>query len=74
MTTMKRMTVSFPDDIVEQLEGLRRSEQFAGKPYSAIIRHFLTFGLEAERASSSGETTGSGETVHRPATVEAIAQ
>ena len=52
MTDMKRITVSFPDDIAEQLEALKRTERFAGQPYSELIRYLVTLGIHASSRKS----------------------
>jgi Arc/MetJ-type ribon-helix-helix transcriptional regulator len=46
MTDMKRITVSMPDEMVEALDVLKRSDEFAGKPYSEIIRTLIQIGLD----------------------------
>ena len=48
MTDMKRISVSFPDDIAEKMDKLKRTKAFAGRPYSELIRHLIELGLQAE--------------------------
>lgn len=47
MTDMKRITISFPDEIGEQLEALKRTERFAGRPYSEMIRYLVRLGIQS---------------------------
>lgn len=47
MTDMKRITISLPDDLDEAVEALRKTERFANRSYSEIIRHLVGLGLEA---------------------------
>ena len=47
MTDMRRISVSFPDDISEQLEALKRTDRFAGRPYSDLIRYLVTLGIQS---------------------------
>lgn len=46
MTDMKRATVSFPDDIVDAIEALRKTEEHERDSYSEIVRFLVTRGLE----------------------------
>lgn len=48
MTTMKRTTVSFPDEIVVALDTLKKKPEFKGCTYSEIIRRLVVRGLEKE--------------------------
>lgn len=52
MTNMKRITVSFPDDTTSQLEQLKRTEQFAGRPYSELIRYLVSVGIRSQSKNS----------------------
>ena len=47
MTDMRRITVSFPEDIGEQLESLKKTDRFAGRPYSELIRYLVTLGIQS---------------------------
>lgn len=47
MTDMRRITVSFPEDIGEQLEALKKTDRFAGRPYSELIRYLVTLGIQS---------------------------
>lgn len=49
MTDMKRLSVSLPDELFEQIQKKKQLKEFCNKPYSEIIRHFMLLGLEAER-------------------------
>ena len=51
MTDMKRTTVSFPDEIVMELEKLKKSSGYEKCTYSEIIRRLVIRGLEAEERS-----------------------
>lgn len=46
MTEMKRITISFPDEIDEAIWGLRKTDEFAGCSYSEIVRKAVRRGLE----------------------------
>ena len=54
MTDMKRITVSFPDNIVRELERLKKTKKYATAPYSMIIRDLVQRGLE--KAAKGGTT------------------
>lgn len=56
MTEMKRMTCSFPDDVVEMLEEQRTTGHLAGRPYSEIIRYYLMAGLGMEPSAKRKRT------------------
>lgn len=45
MTDMKRITVSFPDEIDGAILRLRETDQFANCSYSEIIRQLVDRGL-----------------------------
>jgi metal-responsive CopG/Arc/MetJ family transcriptional regulator len=51
MTDMKRTTVSFPDEIVMELEKLKKSSGYEKCTYSEIIRRLVIRGLEADERS-----------------------
>lgn len=46
MTDMKRITVSFPDDLDVKIIELRKTDEFARCTYSEIIRRLVQRGLE----------------------------
>ena len=54
VTDMKRITVSFPDNIVRELERLKKTKKYATAPYSMIIRDLVQRGLE--KAAKGGTT------------------
>ena len=47
MTDMKRVTVSFPDDLDDAIIALRKTKQFERCSYSEIVRHLIARGLDA---------------------------
>lgn len=47
MTNMRRITVSFPDDIEHCLDALKKTESNAKCSYAEIIRRLVRVGLEA---------------------------
>lgn len=56
MTTMKRTTVSFPDELTERIFSLRKDDRFTRCSYSELIRQLAEMGLsilEAERSQDS---------------------
>ena len=48
MTDMKRITVSFPDDIDEAIFELRKTDEFAKCSYSEIVRRLVLMALDKE--------------------------
>ena len=52
MTDMRRISVSFPDDISEQLEALKRTDRFASRPYSELIRYLVMLGIQSNSRKS----------------------
>lgn len=48
MTEMKRTTVSFPDEIVEEIERLKSTTEYGKCTYSEIIRKLVLRGLSVE--------------------------
>lgn len=55
MTDMKRVTISFTDDLAESIDCLRQTEQFKRASYSKIVRYLVERGLASEaRKSDSG--------------------
>lgn len=46
MTDMKRTTVSFPDNIVSELERLKQTDEFKKCTYSEIIRRLVERGVK----------------------------
>ena len=53
MTQMKRITVSFPDSIIIQIERLKRTERYKGAPDSMIIRDLVQKGLERSKGGKN---------------------
>ena len=47
MTDMKRITVSFPDEIETKLLELKKTDMFAGRPYSELIRYLVSLGIQS---------------------------
>ena len=45
MTSMKRTTVSFPDDLTERIFALRKDDRFTRCSYSELIRKLTEMGL-----------------------------
>jgi len=52
MTNMKRVTVSFPDDIDRAVLELKENEQFRNYPYSKIILYLVKHGLDLLRTEA----------------------
>lgn len=48
MTDMKRITVSFPDDVDKGIYELRKKDEFVRCSYSEIVRRLVIIGLKAE--------------------------
>ena len=48
MTEMRRVTISLPDEIDEEVLELKKQDRFVRCSYSEIIRMLLQAGLEAE--------------------------
>lgn len=55
MTEMKRLTISFPDEIDAAICQLRKMDEFAGRSYSEIVRQLITRGLNNAKTGSSYE-------------------
>lgn len=56
MTSMKRTTVSLPDELTERIFALRKDDRFVRCSYSELIRQLTEKGLsmlDAERAQDS---------------------
>lgn len=56
LTSMKRTTISFPDDLTERIFALRKDERFTRCSYSELIRQLAERGLamlDAERGQDS---------------------
>lgn len=51
MTKMKRITVSFPDEVDSAVIALRKRDEYARCTYSEIIRRLVIIGLEFNRDS-----------------------
>ena len=49
MTSMKRVTVSFPDDMDKEILELRKKDAFVRCSYSEIIRKLVFLGLRVEK-------------------------
>lgn len=47
MTTMKRVSISLPDDLDRRILDLRRTDQFVRSSYSEIVRQLLERGFDA---------------------------
>ena len=47
MTDMRRLSVSFPDDLAQEIDKYKQDPRFAGKPYSVLIRYFVELGFRA---------------------------
>lgn len=47
MTTMKRITVSFPPEIDKEIFELRKKDNFVRCSYSEIVRQLIILGLDA---------------------------
>lgn len=45
MATMKRTTISFPDELTDRIFALRKDERFIRCSYSEIIRQLAEMGL-----------------------------
>lgn len=52
MTDMKRMTVSMPDEMVKELDALKRTKEFRNEPYSLLIRTMIQLGLESGKGGT----------------------
>ena len=52
MTNMKRTTVSFPDEIVDALVSLKKTDEFKGCTDSEIIRRLVIRGLEKDKRTA----------------------
>lgn len=48
MTDMKRRTVSLPDDLAEEIDQLKQTEEFEHKSYSEVIRQLIMRGLASD--------------------------
>lgn len=47
MTEMKRITVSFPEDLEKRIYQLRKKEKYVKCSYSELVRILVEAGLEA---------------------------
>lgn len=54
MTDMKRVTVSFPDDLDAAIIALRKTKQFERCSYSEIVRRLIERGLSTPPANRPG--------------------
>ena len=50
MTDMKRTTVSLPDELVEALAELKKTDEFKNVSYSELIRAMIQRGLDKASA------------------------
>ena len=48
MGTMRRMSVTIPDEIDAAVLSLRKTDEFCRCSYSEILRHLLSVGVEQE--------------------------
>lgn len=55
MTSMKRVTVSFPDDMDKEIFELRKKDDFVRCSYSEIVRKLVFLGLKAEKTKNKKE-------------------
>lgn len=53
MTNMKRISISFPDDIDAKIYNLRKNEEYVKCSYSEIIRRLVRIGLKVEAKKQS---------------------
>lgn len=61
MTSMKRTTISFPDELTDRIFALRKDERFTRCSYSEIIRQLTEKGLallDQERMAGQTERHG----------------
>lgn len=57
MTSMKRTTISFPDELTDRVFALRKDERFTRCSYSELIRQLTEKGLallDEEQARQGG--------------------
>lgn len=53
MTTMKRTTISFPDELTERIFAMRKDDRFTRCSYSELIRMLAEKGLELMEQDNS---------------------
>lgn len=53
-TTMKRLTISLPDDIARNLDEVKKRD-FLNSPQSKVIWHLLRLGIEADRRNDASD-------------------
>ncbi len=58
MTDMKRLTVSFPDEINDAIYALRKTDEFSRCSYSEIIRRLVQRALDQQQSASSRAAEG----------------
>ena len=46
MTSMKRITVSLPDELVKALDKIKEMEEFKHKTYSELLRELIQRGVD----------------------------
>lgn len=56
MTDMRRITVSFPNDIDHSLTELRKQDEFARCSYAELIRRLVRIGLAADQREQQKNT------------------
>lgn len=56
MTDMRRITVSFPNDIDRSLTELRKQDEFARCSYAELIRRLVRIGLAADQREQKKNT------------------
>lgn len=60
MTKLRRVTISLPEEIDEQILALRAHKAFARCSYSAIVRHILQYGLCAMQRRGAEQDAAEG--------------
>lgn len=52
MTDMRRVTISLPDDLDNEILNLKKKDEFVRCSYSEIVRKLLLIGLSASQTNS----------------------
>lgn len=52
MTSMKRITISMPDELDERIYNLRQEKEYVKCSYSEIMRIMVSIGLAASKKKS----------------------
>lgn len=55
-TAMRRLTVSLPDDIAQNLDEVKRRD-FLNSPQSKVIWHLLRLGIEADKRNDATQAS-----------------